>query len=99
MQKKIQLPKTDNVEPVDKTLDDLFEISRDYQRFDEGMHMNLRRVWEPEWKKGRTLQRRVRQSRIEKGMQGFSIEDYALVDAAGFASGTLGGHAGSIVIS
>lgn len=99
MQKKIQLPKTDNVEPVDKTLNEIYEILPQYQRFDEGMHMNLRRVWEPEWKKGRTSQRKARQSRIEKGMQGFSIEDYALVDAAGFTSGIVGGHAGSFVIS
>ncbi len=83
MQKKIQLPKTDKVEPVDKTLDELYEILPQYQRFDEGMHMNLRRVWVPKWKKGRIAQRKVRQSRIEKGMQGFSIKDYALVDDGG----------------
>ncbi len=63
MQKKIQLPKTDNVEPVDKTLDEIYEILPQYQRFDEGMHMNLRRVWEPEWKKGRTSQRKPKSHR------------------------------------
>ncbi len=32
-------------------------------------------------------------------MQGFSIEDYSLVNADGFTSGIMGGHAGSFVIS
>ncbi len=35
MQKKIQLPKTDKVEPVDKTLDEIYEILPQYQRFEK----------------------------------------------------------------
>jgi len=96
---EIRLPRVDEVRRLDATLDDLFEIARDYRRFDEGMHMNLRRVWEREWRRGRATQRRARQRRIEKGIQGYSIQDYALLDAAGFATATLGGHAGSYIVS
>lgn len=96
--KKIQMPTTDVVQRADETIDELYDISSDCRPFNEGMHMNLRRVWEPEWQKGRTTQRHARQQRIEKGIQGYSIEDYALLDAAGFVSGSLGGHAGSFVI-
>lgn len=98
MDKKIRLPVVD-AQRVDLTLDELYQISPDYRRFDEGMHMNLRRVWDPEWKKGRPVQRQARQRRIERGIQGYSIQDYALLDAAGFATAILGGHAGSFVVS
>lgn len=95
----IRLPVVDRVEAADTTLDALYEIGPDYVRFDEGMHMNLRRVWDPEWQRGRIVQRRARQRRIEKAIQGYSLEDYALLDAAGFTTALLGGHAGSFIVS
>ncbi len=99
MKKKIEMPVVNTIQTTDQTIDELYEIGSDYRRFNEAMHMNIRRVWDPQWKKGRTTQRKTRKQRIEKGIQGYSIEDYALLDAAGFVSGSLGGHAGSFVIN
>lgn len=47
MEKKIKMPNTDDVQTTEKTLDELYQISRGYKRFNEGMHMNIRRVWDP----------------------------------------------------
>ena len=95
----IRLPRVERVEPVNENIDAIYEIKSDYKRFDESMHMNLRRVWDPKWVKGRTAQRKARQRRIEKGIRGYSLEDYALLDAGGFTSSVLGGHAGSFIVS
>lgn len=83
-------------------IDEAYEITKHYRRFDETLQLNIRSLsdldWQSKWSSPQMADQ-IRQRNIDGRKEGYSQEDYAFSLGAGFVSHLMGGHSGTFVVN